>query len=311
MARAMLEHRNAPRKYWAEAVSTAVYLLNRSPTLAVKHKTPEEAWFGHKPRINHLKVFGSLAYVGIPDTKRTKLDSKSQKLMLTGYSHTHKAYRLIDVNTDRLIFSRDVGFDEELGPFQRSASPPHSEIQSSAISDLGPSIFYESFDATDTPPQPPPDNTAPAPAPVIPTASDIGSSTLRPKWWTQTISDLRPDELIEGRTSKNKSIQHNTVNVALMANIHCIPEPQTYAEAKGILEWEQAMDVELHSLKRITLGFFQISLLGRNPLAVNGSIRSSTMQMVPWTNTKPDLLLEDSPNAKALTMRRPLPRRPR
>ena len=75
MARAMLEHRNVPRKYWAEAVSTAVYLLNRSPTLAVNHKTPEEAWSGRKPRINHLKVFGSLAYVWIPNAKRTKLNS--------------------------------------------------------------------------------------------------------------------------------------------------------------------------------------------------------------------------------------------
>ena len=42
MARAMLEHRNVPRKYWAEAISTAVYLLNWSPTLVINHKTPEE-----------------------------------------------------------------------------------------------------------------------------------------------------------------------------------------------------------------------------------------------------------------------------
>ncbi len=164
---------------------------------------------------------------------------------------THiRAYRLIDVNIDRLIFSRDVVFDEELEPFQFSASLPHSEIQSSAISNLGPSILYESFDATDTPPQPPPYNIALAPTPAIPIASDICSSTLRPKWWAQTISDLRPNELIEGRTSKNKSIQHNTVNFALMANIHSIPEPQTYAEAKGIQKWEHAMDVELQSLKK-------------------------------------------------------------
>ena len=174
-----------------------------------------------------MKVFGSLAYVWIPDAKHIKLDSKSQKLMFTGYSHTHKAYRLIDVNTDRLIFSRDVVFDKELGPFPLSDSPPHSEIQSSAISDLDSSILHESFDATDTPLQPPPDHTAPAPAPhpTILTTFDIGFLTLRPKWWAKTISDLRLDELIEGRTSRNKSIQHNIVNIALMANIHSIREP--------------------------------------------------------------------------------------
>ena len=97
--------------------------------------------------------------------------------------------------------------DEELRPFQHSASQPYFEIQSSAISDLG-SILYESSDATDTPPQPLPDNTTPAPTPhlAILTTSNIGSSTLRPKWWAQTISDLCPDELIEVRTSRNKSI---------------------------------------------------------------------------------------------------------
>ena len=216
-----------------------------------------------------MKVLVSLAYVWIPDAKRTKLDSKSQKLMFTGYSHTHKAYRLIDVNTDRLIFSRDVVFDEELGPFPLSDSPLHSEIQSSAISDLGSSILHESSDATDTPPQPPLDNTAsaPAPHPAIPPAFDIGSSTLRPKWWAKTISDLRPDELIEGRTSRNKSIQHNTVNIALMANIHSIPEPQTYAEAKGIPEWEHAMDAELQSLQKNHTWVLSDLPLGKKPIS--------------------------------------------
>lgn len=135
MAKSILEHRNVPKKYWAEAVFTAVDLLNRSPTHAVKGKTPEEAWTGCKPRISHLKVFGSLAYVWIPDAKRSNLDSNSQKLMFTGYSDNHKAYRLIDVDTDRLIFSRDVVFDEDQGPFQLSSSEQNSKDQPLKASD--------------------------------------------------------------------------------------------------------------------------------------------------------------------------------
>ena len=73
----MLEYKNVPKKYWAEAVYTAVYLLNRSPTQAVKKMTPEEAWSGRKPKVGHLKVFGSTAHVWIPNAKRAKLDSKS------------------------------------------------------------------------------------------------------------------------------------------------------------------------------------------------------------------------------------------
>ena len=35
-----------------------------------------------------------------------------------------------------------------------------------------------------------------------------------------------------------------------MANLHGFFEPQTYSEAKGIPEWEQAMEAELQSLKK-------------------------------------------------------------
>lgn len=105
------------KNFWAEEI----YLLNRSPTHVVKKMTLEEAWSRRKPKISHLKVFGSTTYVWIPDAKRTKLDSQSEKLMLTGYSDNHKAYQLIDVNTNCLTYSRDVVFDEKGGPFLLSS----------------------------------------------------------------------------------------------------------------------------------------------------------------------------------------------
>ena len=81
--------------------------------MAAKGKTPKEAWSDCKPKISHLKVFGSFAFVWIPNASRTKLDAKSQKFMLIGYSSLHKAYRLIDIDTSRLLYSRDVFFDEQ------------------------------------------------------------------------------------------------------------------------------------------------------------------------------------------------------
>jgi len=62
MARCMLKPKSMPKEFWAEAISCAVYLFNRSPTKNVKGQTPEEAWSGVKPRVNHFKVFGSIAY---------------------------------------------------------------------------------------------------------------------------------------------------------------------------------------------------------------------------------------------------------
>lgn len=50
MARSMMTACNLPKKLWAEAVATAVYLLNISPTKAVMNQTPYEAWKGRKPK---------------------------------------------------------------------------------------------------------------------------------------------------------------------------------------------------------------------------------------------------------------------
>ena len=56
--RSMLSDSKLPKRFWAEALSTAVYLRNRSPTRAVQKMTPFEAW----TNVGHLKVFGSLCY---------------------------------------------------------------------------------------------------------------------------------------------------------------------------------------------------------------------------------------------------------
>ena len=56
--RSMLADARLPHRFWAEALSTAVYLRNRSPTTAVEGKTSFEAWTGQKPNVERLRVFG-------------------------------------------------------------------------------------------------------------------------------------------------------------------------------------------------------------------------------------------------------------
>ena len=77
--RSMLIHSNLPSKFWAEAVQTAVYVQNRVPTSAVRNMTPYECWFGRKPDISNLRVFGCICYYHIPDEQRRKLDPKARK----------------------------------------------------------------------------------------------------------------------------------------------------------------------------------------------------------------------------------------
>ena len=111
--RSMLLDARLPQRYWAEAVSTAAYLRNRSPTSTLKDMTPHQAWYGDRPAVEHLRVFGSTAYAHIPKDSRKKLDSKTRKCILVGYGSVKKGYRLYDRETSQVLFSRNVKFNEQ------------------------------------------------------------------------------------------------------------------------------------------------------------------------------------------------------
>lgn len=94
-ARTMLLHANLHKCYWAEAVETANYILNRLPSSALQGQIPYSKWSGHKPSLKHLRVFGAPAYVYIPRASRTKFDPRSELYILVGYLEDLKAYKLI------------------------------------------------------------------------------------------------------------------------------------------------------------------------------------------------------------------------
>jgi len=66
LSHAGLWHR---RDFWAEAVSTACYLVNRSPQSSIDFKIPEEVWSGSPVDYSILKVFGCPACVHVNDGK--------------------------------------------------------------------------------------------------------------------------------------------------------------------------------------------------------------------------------------------------
>lgn len=72
-----------------------------------------------KPSIDHLRVFGCVCYVFVPETQENKLELKSIKFMFIWYSSTQKGFKCYDPTTRRANVSRDVKFDEEKGLFDR------------------------------------------------------------------------------------------------------------------------------------------------------------------------------------------------
>ena len=111
-ARSMLSGTGLGQEFWAEAVETACYLVNRSPSSALEDKTPHEVWTGKKPSLSHLRVFGCDAYVHVPKEKRTKLDNKSKRCIFIGYKDGLKGYKLWNPEIRKVVYNLDVVFRE-------------------------------------------------------------------------------------------------------------------------------------------------------------------------------------------------------
>jgi len=107
------------KKDWAFAVSVAVYLKNRTPTRSVVGKTPSKAWYGRKPSLKHLRVFGCFAFVHVLKEKRKKLDYRATPGIFVGYSISTKQYFVYDPLVKTLHRSRYVVIREG----QRSTAP--------------------------------------------------------------------------------------------------------------------------------------------------------------------------------------------
>ena len=80
----MLSSVGIGQEFWAEAMETACYLVNRSLTSALIDKTPQEVWTGKKPSIKNLECFGCDAYAHAPKKKMSKLDTKYEKCIFIG-----------------------------------------------------------------------------------------------------------------------------------------------------------------------------------------------------------------------------------
>lgn len=113
MVRSLLARGKIPKSFWPEAVNWSIHVLNRCPTFSVQNMTPEDAWSGRKPAVDHFRIFGCIPYAHVPNVKRKKLDDKGEKCVFFGVNEVSKAYKLFNPFTKKIVTSRDVIFDEE------------------------------------------------------------------------------------------------------------------------------------------------------------------------------------------------------
>ena len=130
ITRCLLLDKGLPGHLWAEVVKAAGDILNLRSTKRHPDKTPTELFYGKKPLISHLRVFGSSAFAHIPKGTRTKLDPRAEQCVLLSFDEAAKAYRCYRSSTRKVFISRDLLIDEAAPPKPSSTSitPPTTSV---------------------------------------------------------------------------------------------------------------------------------------------------------------------------------------
>ena len=151
--RALLIGAHVPQNYWVDAVTYAVYLINRMPSQALNFKTPLQTLtqYSHLPSLLQLepRVFGCVAYVHLQKTQRTKLDPCAVRCIFLGFNPHQKGYRCYHPSSHRLYGSMDVTFSETECFFLKhpSSSSPQGEMENDAYNWIDLPQPYEQPDA--------------------------------------------------------------------------------------------------------------------------------------------------------------------
>ena len=224
--RSMLVGAKLPQKFWAEALATAVYLRNRSPTKSISDSTPYESWSGRKATANHLKVFGCVAYAHISKEERRKLDPKAKKCILLGYGTTVKGYRLYCPQEGRVFYSRDVIFDEKKYGLETETGDNAYKLVDIDLPDDGCESTQDVPEVTDH--------------------NDEAENTVTGDESTQNESSLRRST----RERQPPNYYGTWINATQAIEQYC--DPTTFEEAiisPNKEKWLVAMDKEMASLK--------------------------------------------------------------
>ena len=99
-----------PLSFWGYALEMAAFTLNRAPSKSVE-TTPYELWFGKKPKLSFLKVWGCDAYV--KKLQPDKLEPKSEKCVFIGYPKETVGYTFYHRSEGKTFVAKNGSFLEK------------------------------------------------------------------------------------------------------------------------------------------------------------------------------------------------------
>jgi hypothetical protein len=115
MARTMLDEFKTLDWFWAEAINTACYSIDRVYLHRILKKSSYELLTDKKPNVSYFRVFGSKCFILVKRGRKSKFAPKAVEVFLLGYDSNTRAYRVFNKSTGLVEVSCDIVFDETNG----------------------------------------------------------------------------------------------------------------------------------------------------------------------------------------------------
>jgi hypothetical protein len=115
MARTMLDEYKTSDRFWADAINTACYSINRLYLHRILKKTSYELLTGKKPNVSYFRVFSSKCFILVKRGRKSKFAPKAVEGFLLGYDSNTRAYRVFNKSIGLVDVSCDIVFDETNG----------------------------------------------------------------------------------------------------------------------------------------------------------------------------------------------------
>jgi hypothetical protein len=115
MARTMLDEYKTPDQFWAKAINTACYSINRLYLHRILKKTSYKLLNSKKPNVSYFRDFGSKCFILVKRGRKSKFAPKAVEGFLLGYDSNTSTYRVFNKSTGLVEVSCDIVFDETNG----------------------------------------------------------------------------------------------------------------------------------------------------------------------------------------------------